>query len=146
MAGNWTTEDKNEILKAFTVLATIQKTYGKEIDIRATLQAWEYVLADQYSAGDVVEAMSLYMRQSSDIPTPANLISLMTSPEVPRISTAEFIHAKEQHALEGFPAYGYWGQIIKQYENENHDARLKPVAPIEQRKSLEKGSNWKRLT
>lgn len=117
MDGNWTPEEKKEITKVFTVLATIQKTYGKEINMRETLQAWEYLLADKYPAENVIAAMKAYMQQSNDIPTPADLIKIMT-PEKPKITQAEFIYAQKQHALEGYPMHGYYGQIIKDYEKQ----------------------------
>lgn len=135
MAGNWNNEEKQEILKVFTVMAAIQKTYGREIDIKPTLQAWEYLLAEKYNGTQVVAAMEAYMRKSSDMPAPADIIAIL-SPVAPKITTAEFIHAKEQHALEGYPAYGYYGQIIKQYERENAEHRS-AAEPITDQRVLE---------
>jgi hypothetical protein len=134
MAGNWTNEEKTEILKAFTVLATIQKTYGREIDTKATLQAWEYILGE-YPANRVLKAMQLYMRQSSDIPSPADLIALMEAPK-PKITQAEFIHAKEQWKLEGFPSYSYYAVMVRDYEKQQGEERS-ASAPIDDPKVLE---------
>jgi len=125
MAGKWTNEDKREILKTFTVLATIQKTYGKDIDIKPTLQAWEFLL-DDYPANSVIEAMKVYMKTSSDMPTPADIIAIL-SPVKPKITQAEYIHAQKQHALEGYPMHGYYGGIIREYEAQEADGREKPL-------------------
>lgn len=122
MVGEWSLEDKKEITKVFAVLATIQKTYGKEIHVKEVLQAWEFVLSEKYTAGQVVAAMRAYMERSSDMPTPADLIAII-NPPTPRITAAEFIHAKEQHKLEGYPSHGYYGGIIRQYEKENAEER-----------------------
>ncbi len=135
MAGSWTAEEKTEILKVFTVMATIQKTYGREIDIKPTLQAWEYLMAKDFTGAQVVAAMDAYMRKSSDMPAPADIIAILRPAPV-RITQAEFIHAKEQHAKEGYPAHGYYRQIIKQFEDENHEDRAKS-RPIEDKRVLE---------
>lgn len=135
MDGNWTPEEKKEITKVFTVLATIQKTYGKEINMRETLQAWEYLLADKYPAENVIAAMKAYMQQSNDIPTPADLIKIMT-PEKPKITQAEFIYAQEQHRLEGYPAHGYYGGIVRDYERQQGTERTPtPHQILESRKN-----------
>ncbi len=126
MAGNWNEDEKREILKAFTVLATIQKTYGKEIDIKGTLQAWEYVMGE-YPAAAVLSAMQAYMRKSSDMPTPADLIALISPPK-PKITQAEFIHAKEQWKLEGYPSYSYYATVVKDYEKESAEDRAPRIA------------------
>lgn len=135
MAGNWTQEEKQEIVKAFTVMATIQKNYGKEIDIKATLQAWEYILGE-YPADKVLAAMNRYMRKSSDIPAPADLIAIIDPPK-PKITQAEFIHAKEQHKLEGYPTHGYYGGIIRAYEAQEADERSpEPLTSLEGKKLI----------
>lgn len=133
MAGSWTNDEKAEILKVFTIMATIQKNYGREIDVRPTLQAWEFLMGD-FSAAQVVSAMTEYMRKSSDMPAPADIIALM-KPEAPRISQAEFIHAKEQWKLEGYPSYSYYAMIVKDYERENAESRNDPK-PIEDKRVL----------
>jgi len=136
MAGNWTTEDKTKILQVFSVMATIQKAYGRDIDVKPTLQAWEYLMASQFTAEQVVSAMELYMRQSSDMPAPSDIIALMTPPPPAKITQAEFIHAKEQWKLDGYPPYGQHRMIVKQFEAEQA-AERDPVAPIEDKRILE---------
>lgn len=135
MAGNWTEDKKREILKTFTVMATIQKTYGREIDIRPTLQAWEALLAGEYSGEQVNRAMAAYMLKSSDMPSPADIARMIT-PETPKVSQAEFIHAKDQWAKEGYPSYSYYAMIVKQFEKENAEDRA-PNPPIEDKRILD---------
>ena len=110
MAGKWNDAEKQELAKAFKVLTIIQKNYGREIDPIGTLRAWEFVLAEKYTAEQVLMAMRAYMEKSSDIPAPSDLIKII-SPEKPKISYAEYKRAQEQHALEGFPRFGYLGQV-----------------------------------
>lgn len=129
MAGNWTPEDKQEIVKVFAVLATIQKNYGRQIEMRETLQAWECVIGD-IPANQVVAAMQAYMRKSSDMPTPADLIALITPPKA-KISQTEFIHAKDQWAKEGFPSYSYYAMVVKNFEKQEEQDR--DPAPVTER-------------
>lgn len=116
MDGKWTDSDKIEIAKSLAVMAIIQKNYGRELDVKNTIKAWEFVLQD-YTAKQVSEAMRAYMRQSSDIPSPADLIKILNPPEK-QITYAEYKHALEQHAAEGYPMFGYFGGVIKDYQKQ----------------------------
>jgi len=118
MDGKWTDQEKTKLAKALAVLAIIQKSYGKQIDVKATIQAWEFVMAEKYRAEQVLMAIKVYMGKSSDIPAPADLIKIITPPEK-QITYAEYKHALEHHALEGYPMFGYHGQVIKDY-NKQH--------------------------
>ena len=70
------------------------------------------------------------MKQDSSMPAPADLIKIM-SPAPTKITQTEFIHAKEQHALEGYPKYGYYGGIIRAYEEQEGESRnVEPIADI----------------
>jgi len=116
MDGKWTDSDKIEIAKSLAVMAIIQKNYGRELDVKNTIKAWEFVLQD-YTAKQVSEAMRAYMRQSSDIPSPADLIKIINPPEK-KITYAEFKHALEQHAAEGYQMFGYWRGVINDYQKQ----------------------------
>lgn len=116
MDGKWTDSDKSEIAKSLAVMAVIQKNYGRELDVKNTVKAWEFVLHD-CTAKQVCEAMRAYMRQSSDIPSPADLIKIITPPEN-KITYAEYKHALEQHAAEGYHMFGYFGGVIKDYQRQ----------------------------
>lgn len=116
MDGKWTDSDKSEIAKSLAVMAVIQKNYGRELDVKNTVKAWEFVLHD-CTAKQVCEAMRAYMRQSSDIPSPADLIKIISPPEK-QITYAEYKHALEQHAAEGYPMFGYFGGVIKDYQKQ----------------------------
>jgi len=116
MDGKWTDSDKIEIAKSLAVMAIIQKNYGRELDVKNTIKAWEFVLQD-YTSKQVSEAMRAYMRQSNDIPSPADLIKIINPPEK-QITYAEYKHALEQHAAEGYPMFGYFGGVIKDYQKQ----------------------------
>lgn len=117
MVSKWTKEEKIEMVKAFCVLETIQKCYGKIINPQEILAAWEFVLGEKYTANQVMHAMKTYMEKSSDMPSPADLIKVMTPPE-PRITYEQYKHALKQHSIEGYPRFGYYGQMIKDYEKQ----------------------------
>lgn len=118
MAGNWNDAEKQELAKAFKVLTIIQKNYGRDINPIETLKAWEFILSEKYTAGQVLLAMRSYMELSSDMPAPSDLIKII-SPPPKKITYAEYKHALEQHALEGYPMFGYFGQVIKDFHQQN---------------------------
>jgi hypothetical protein len=117
MDGKWTDEEKMQLAKGLAVLATIQKSYGRQVDVKATIQAWEFIMADKYRAEQVLMAMRVYMGKSSDMPAPADLIKIISPPAAP-ITYAEYKNALEQHALEGYPMFGFYGQKIKDYQKQ----------------------------
>lgn len=125
MVGNWTDNEKTEIAKNLAVMATIQKKYGREINVKDTVRAWEFVMGMKYTAEQVISAMQAYMQISSDIPSPADLIKIIDPPPA-KITYAQYKHALEQHALEGYPAFGYYGQMIKDYEKQQGDENSVP--------------------
>ena len=92
-------------------------------------------LNGRFSAQDVLAAIDVYTDRASDIPQPADLIKIMT-PEKPKITQAEFIYAQEQHRLEGYPAHGYYGGIIRDYERQQGTERTPtPHQILESRKN-----------
>lgn len=125
MAGKWTNEDKREIANVFGIMAIIQKSFGVEVEIIPTLQAWEFVLSD-YTGEQVTNAMQAWIKESNSMPTPADLIKIIT-PEKKKITQSEFIHAQQQHAKEGYPMFGYWGTMIDKYHAQDDKLREEPL-------------------
>lgn len=117
MAGKWNESEKTELSKVLSVMATIQKNYGRDFDIKKTIAAWEFILHD-CTPSQVAAAAAQYMRQSSDIPAPADLLKIINPPE-PQITYAEYVHALKQHEAAGYPAFGSYGQVIKDYHRQN---------------------------
>ena len=137
MAGNWTQEEKTELTKVFIFLEKIQKTYGREIQMRETLQAWEFLLSPMYSVGEIIEALKIYILKKNDIPAPSDIVAIL-SPERPKISHAEFIHANEQWAKENYSPYSPNAQIVREYRNQESDNRDKPFEIAESIKEIAK--------
>lgn len=111
-------------------LVEMQKAYGREIDLKMVLKGWEAILSDKFSGNQICYALKKYALEiGDDFPSPKNIHDILCPPK-PRISTAEFIHAKEQWALENYKPFSYYGQIVKDYERENEEERAES-RPIE---------------
>ena len=95
----------------------MQKAYGKQIDLRALLKGWEFVLSKKYTVEQVIYALEKYLEQKDDIPTPANLIAIL-NPEKPKITTAQYIAARDNQKRNGYPMYSSDSQIISDYETQ----------------------------
>jgi hypothetical protein len=117
MAGKWTDEDKKYLAKAAAVVVDMQKSYGKQVDLKTMLRGWQFLLEDDYTVYQISSALKEYMRQYSDIPAPADLIKILNPPE-PLVTYAEYKAALEAHAKEGYPMFGYYGQIINKYNQQ----------------------------
>lgn len=116
MAGEWTNEEKRKIFEVFAVLAADLKNYGA-IDHKARLQAWQAVLADEMTGDEICASMIALAKINDQIPTAAQLRAFKFQPPK-QITYAEYKHAIEMHALEGYPMFGYYGQIIRNYESQ----------------------------
>ena len=116
MAGNWSIDDKRKIVEAYAILTYSLKSYGED-NVKERLRAWEAIMSDDYTADQVCAAMVAYAKKATDIPTPADLIKIINPPEH-KITYAEYKYALEQHAAEGYPMFGYFGGIIKEYEGQ----------------------------
>lgn len=147
MVGNWTDAEKTEIAKVLSVMAVIQKSYGREIDVKNTVKAWEFVMND-YSANQVLSAMQAYMRQSNDIPSPSDLIKIIDPPPA-KISYAEYKHALERHAAEGYNPNGKWAGIVNDYPKqqaiENETPSYYEILEKREKWALENKSSGKEL-
>ncbi len=135
MDSNWTNDEKRKIMDVFTALAVSMNSYGNT-DHRARLRAWELILGNKYSADQICSAMLTHAEKSSDIPTPADLIKII-NPPAPKITYAEYQYAIEQHKAEGYPMFGYYGQVIKDYEKQQRGESDTPSY----KQILEKRSN-----
>lgn len=105
-----------------TVVISGQKAFGKDHSVKDVYDYYKMKLNGRYTAGEILTALDRYTDIKNDIPAPSDIIQIIDPPPKP-ISTAEFIHAKEMHALEGFPSHGYYGHIIKDYEKQNAEDR-----------------------
>jgi hypothetical protein len=116
MDGNWSIDDKKKILETYTVLTYSLKSYGDD-KVKERLRAWEAIMSDSYSADQVCAAMVAHAKKSSEIPTPADLIKIINPPET-KITYADYKYALQQHEAEGYPMFGYFGQVIKDYQRQ----------------------------
>ncbi len=119
MAGSWTDEDKRKIFEVFAALAFALKSYGNQ-DHRGRLRAWQMILENDMTADEVCAAMIAHSKVSEELPTPSQLLEYKHPPEK-QITYAEYKHALVQHEVEGFPMFGYYGQVIKDYERQRND-------------------------
>lgn len=133
--GFWNPSEKAEIVKTLAVIINGQKAYGKDASVQDTFAYYRMKLDGRFTASDVLSAIGLYTDRSNDLPTPADLINLMVPPPPAKVTTAEFIHAKEQQKAHGYPIYSEWKAVIEQFEMEQEEAR-NPVAPIHDQKVL----------
>lgn len=120
----WNQSDREDIIKVLSVLIAVQKLYGRDASVKDIFAFYQMKLDGRYPASKVLSALDAYTDKKDDVPAPADLIALMDPPKT-KISQAEFIHAKDQWAKEGYPSYSYYAVIVKEYEKENHEDRAK---------------------
>ena len=104
-------------MKVLTVLINGQKPYGKEYSVSDTFLYYKMKLDGKYTAEQIMKAVDIYTDKKNDVPAPADIIQILNPPEK-QITYAEFKHALEQHAAEGYPMFGYFGGVIKDYQKQ----------------------------
>lgn len=73
----WTLEEQAQLIKKYAALLVVQRTYGQKYDIEATLKAWKYFLS-KYSVEEIIFAMDKWVEISPDLPTPSDIIKIIT--------------------------------------------------------------------
>jgi hypothetical protein len=114
---SWNQSEVENITKTLAVIINGQKAFGKDYSLKDVLAYYNLKLNGRYSADQVISAIMAYTDMKNDVPAPADLITIIKPPE-PKITYAEYKYALEQHAAEGYPMFGYFGIIIKDYEGQ----------------------------
>lgn len=100
-----------------TVLINGQKAYGKDYSVADTFLYYKMKLDGKYSADKILKAVDIYTDRKNDVPAPSDIIQII-NPPAKQITYAEYKNALEQHALEGYPMFGYYGGVIKDYNKQ----------------------------
>jgi len=108
------------VIKTLAVLIANQKAYGKVYVVADVFNLYEMKFSGKVAASVVLQAIDVYTDTHNDIPQPADLNNIIF-PAERKITQAEFIHAQKEHEKEGFPRFGYYGQIIKDYQRQNSE-------------------------
>jgi len=108
-----------------TVLINGQKAYGKDYSVADTFSYYKMKLDGKFTAEQILKAVDIYTDRKNDVPAPSDIIQILNPPEK-QITYAEYKHALEQHALEGYPMFGYYGQVIKDYNKQQGEINETP--------------------
>ena len=103
------------ITKTLAVIINGQKAFGKDYSLKDVLAYYNLKLNGRYSADQVISAIMAYTDMKNDVPAPADLINIISPPPA-KITYAEYKYALQQHEAEGYPMFGYFGGVIKDYE------------------------------
>lgn len=118
-------------------------SYGQPLNLKSRLGLWKMTLEDDYPMTQVLAALKQHCKASNTMPAPADIVALLT-PQTPKITQAEFIHAKKQWELEGYPKYSYYAMVVKDYEKQEGEERQKPLEIAESLK-LQLGYEIKKI-
>lgn len=121
--------------------------FGKGVDVKTILAKYRLYFEGKFTVGQIIGAIHKHCERKTAVPKVADINAIL-SPEPEKISTAEFIHAKEQWKAEGYPAFSYYSQIVKDYEKENaedraplYDEPIHPALKARVQKALTERSN-----
>lgn len=75
-----------------TVFGQMQKTYGKDVNVEILGKGFQFAFEGQYSVDQILYALKIHLKNSTDFPTPAHVTAILNPPK-PRPSYADYIAA-----------------------------------------------------
>lgn len=138
-ANSWTPEDIDRLAQALTFVYKNQKTYSQPLDLADRVSGWRFVLEEKYPVESILSALRRYMTEKTDMPVPADVEAILNPPKA-KITQSEFIHAKQQWALEEYKPFSYYGNIVKEYEKQETELRDAPPTYPDKMLSIAKES------
>ena len=116
----WTVSEKDEIAKVLTILINGQKTYGKDYSLKDTFAYYQLKLENKFTAKQVIYALDKYTDFKADIPTPADIILILT-PVAPKVTEAQHVAAQKAQERNGYPQFSIEAYTIREYQMQNAD-------------------------
>ena len=123
---SWNASDQANIVKMLSVILNNQKSFGKEVSINDTFEFFKMKLDGKYTANQVLGAIDRYTDQNADIPTPADIIAILSPPKR-KITQAEYIAALEWQKNNGYPSYSYEKYLIDDYMGQDREDAPEPM-------------------
>lgn len=141
----WDLQDKKRIADAVIPLMETQKLYGKEINAKLLMQAWENKFSKRFTVDQILYALDAYTDRHDDFPTPANLITIL-QPAEPQITQSQFIAAQDwQKRNKDYSAYTPEAILIADYRKQNDEKKEVFQIGCEKVKALA-GNTLKRIS
>lgn len=101
--------------EALAVFGQMQKTYGKDVNIEILGKGFQFAFEDQYTMDQVLYALKIHLKNSTDFPTPAHVTAIL-NPVKPRPSYADYIAALDwQKRNRDWSAFSYEAGVIRDY-------------------------------
>ncbi len=96
--------------------------FGAAFDVQSRIAAFRFVLEGAFSVEQILSALRIHMERSTEMFKPAHASAIL-NPPVPKITQAEFIHAKKQWELEGYQQFSYYAGIVRDFEAQEAEER-----------------------
>ncbi len=116
-----------ELGKVMVVFTEIQKTYGKTINLPASISGFRFAFEGKYTPEQVQYALKVHLQNSQEFPTPAHITAILNPPK-PRVSYAEYIAALEWQKRKEVPFCELCGQRDNNPSNPLTADHLVPLA------------------
>lgn len=133
---SWNQSEQEEIIKALAVIAKTQKAFGKEVSVKDIFEYYKFKLEGRFYAKPILVAIQTYTDTHDDIPTPANIINILT-PQPRKITTAEYVAAQRLQEASGYPRFSPEAYLIREYEAQDRDVpQENPTIALELKERL----------
>jgi hypothetical protein len=97
-----------------------QKAYGKEINLQSILNYFRLKLEGKFNVEQVIHALDVYTDEHNDIPSPADVIKIL-SPKEHRVTATEYAYALEAQRRNGYPMFSADQVVIAKYKEQRQN-------------------------
>ncbi len=118
----WKASDLSKLVLALKMAYKNSDNYGQQLEIKERVNAFRFVLEEEYEIEEVLRAIKIHMKRSSEMVKPVH-INLILSPAKPEITQTEFIHAQNQWAIERYKTFCPHKQVIDAYRQQEEEVR-----------------------
>jgi len=120
--GSWQSEELKQLGMALTFAYKTQTTYKEALDLDIRLSGWRFVLEEDYGIEQVLYGLKQYMKNNKNMPVPADINNIL-NPQKPKITTAQYIAARENQKNNGYPAFSTDDMLIQEYQAQESQAQ-----------------------
>lgn len=129
----WTAEDEKRLGVVLALCFKNSDAYGTDLNLADRVAFFKECLQDLYTVDQILTAIKTHSLKSSEMVKPCHVHAILNP--VREITTAEFIHAKEQWKNDGYPVFSRHKDVVKAYEAQSMEkTEPLPITILEEAK------------
>ena len=131
---SWSDKEIDKLGRALAFAYKNSDNFGQPLELQSRIDAFRFVLEDDYTVDEVLYALKIHMKEATEMVKPAHIHKTL-SPDVVKISTAEFVQAQRQYEQEGYNNSSDSKAIVDAFKLQEQELRA-AHSPITDKRAL----------